>query len=351
MARLLSPANRLFGGRGIRKPNRFFLDPAHPLNNGLVSYWPFGDTNSGTAGGGGSLRGGIQDHGLLQNFGSVGGTLTSAAGHHGGTCAGFDGSTGFVQAPFNANSNSTTGTRCIWIKTGTLNGGWPLIWEHWDTVSIKNGVGIFISNSNSKIYCQVKKSDGTQAADLNNGPVVTDGVWHFVCLTYSPSGGPCELFVDGVSVATATASATWSFSTSVGQSWAKSSDSFFVKFLGSMSDARLYNRILTPTEIRQLYNEPYAGIYEFPVYLGSGASHAVITGTGDMSFGGISFVGAGGRSETGTANLAFNGISFNGAGSVVHVKGTGNMAFGGISIVGNGFNAGQPGGLRQFWTC
>jgi hypothetical protein len=70
-----------------------------------------------------------------------------------------------------------------------------------------------------------------------------------------------------------------------------------------------------------------------------------------MSFGGISFNASGGRNETGTANLAFNGISFNGVGSVTHIKGTGNMAFGGISIVGNGFNVGQPGGLRQFWTC
>lgn len=75
------------------------------------------------------------------------------------------------------------------------------------------------------------------------------------------------------------------------------------------------------------------------------------TGAGNLAFSGIAFNAVGGRQETGAANLAFQGISFNGAGSITHIKGTGVMAFGGISIVGNGFNVGQPGGLRQFWTC
>ncbi len=63
------------------------------------------------------------------------------------------------------------------------------------------------------------------------------------------------------------------------------------------------------------------------------------------------FKGTGPATETGTGVMGFGGISFNGSGSVIDASGQGNMHFGGISIVGGGFDAGAPGGLRQFWTC
>jgi hypothetical protein len=81
------------------------------------------------------------------------------------------------------------------------------------------------------------------------------------------------------------------------------------------------------------------------------AGAAMLAGTGVLGLAGISFGGAGGRKETGAGNLGFQGVSFNGGGNVVHVKGSGTLALSGISISASGFNVGQPGGLRQFWTC
>jgi hypothetical protein len=75
------------------------------------------------------------------------------------------------------------------------------------------------------------------------------------------------------------------------------------------------------------------------------------TGSGGLALAGISFNAAGARKETATANIALQGISFNSVGAITHIKGTGTMAFQGVSITASGFDAGVPGGLRQFWTC
>jgi hypothetical protein len=348
MARIISPKNNLFGGRGSRKPNRFFLDPSHPLNQGLVSYWPWGDSNTSTAGGGGPLRGGLQDVATTQNYGSVGGTLTTAGSHHGGVCAGFDGSTSFIQAgSVTQYALENAGTWSIWIKTSSLNGGWPLIWEQWQVVPVKNGAGLFLESGTGKIFFQAKNSGGTSVVSLNAGSSLADGVWHHIVATFSQ--GTCAVYIDGALLTSATASGAWAFNSNQPQ-WGKSGDSFFVKFLGSMGDARIYNRILSASEIRQLYVAPYAGIYELPANIGRGASVASLTGTGTLAFGGFSFSGSGSRKETGTGTLAFRGFSFSSSGAVSHTA-TGVLAWRGVAIVANAMNLGSPGsGLRQFWT-
>lgn len=75
------------------------------------------------------------------------------------------------------------------------------------------------------------------------------------------------------------------------------------------------------------------------------------TSTANLALSGVSFNAAAGRKETATANLALRGVSFNSIGSITHIKGVGNFALRGVSITASGFNAGAPGGLRQFWTC
>lgn len=137
-----------------------------------------------------------------------------------------------------------------------------------------NGVNLFLDNGTSKVRCQIKPASGT-SADITGGSVITDGLWHFIALTFTQTG-TCALYIDGVSVASATASPTWSFANN-NLTFGKTGDPFFTFFNGALSDARVYNRLLSVAEINWLYTEPYAGIYESNAYLpGAGSVSASV---------------------------------------------------------------------------
>lgn len=271
MANILSPRNRIIRPRGYRKPSTWFFDQAHVLNRGLTAYWPFG----------GNLSGSWAEREVSRNNTQTDVTVaqTQSASHHGGIASSLNGSTQWFNTKPSTIFDAIPGTWCIWIKTSSLNSGWPVFMTRGNATSTTNGVNLFIDNSTSKVRCQIKNNSGN-SADITGGAVITDGLWHFIALTFTQTG-TCTLYIDGVSVASATASPTWSFASSNGVTFGKTGDPFWTMFLGSVSDARIYSRLLAPSEIAWLYNEPYAGIYENNYYLsGFGSVNANVNLTG-----------------------------------------------------------------------
>ena len=91
--------------------------------------------------------------------------------------------------------------------------------------------------------------DSTLSMLTLTGPTVNDGAWHHVALTYT-SGGTTTLFVDGSSVQSGNAP---SFTTSTqALRIGESIDTFWGNFQGSLDDVRIWNRILSSSEISSL---------------------------------------------------------------------------------------------------
>jgi hypothetical protein len=75
-----------------------------------------------------------------------------------------------------------------------------------------------------------------------------------VAVTYDQSlPGGIEIFVDGLSTASQTNSAAWSWPADQQIELGRSHDSYWYRYDGEMDDFRIYDRILTPAEISAIY--------------------------------------------------------------------------------------------------
>lgn len=233
--------------RGIRKPLNPVLDFTHQISRGRVLCIPLGDNATANP----------KELVAGQQTTVTTGPLALASSHHGGLSTSFNGTFQQISSPSSGTLDSTYGTWTAWIKTSSLSGGFPMILSRASSSST-NGVSLFLDGSTAQLRTQIKGAGGV--VDIQGGASLIDGIWHFVALTFSPSGGPATLYVDGVSVATANASGAWSFAANPFLI-AGSQDSFWRYFLGSIENINIFSRVLSGSEIRALYAEPYAGIY------------------------------------------------------------------------------------------
>ncbi|MBS1512523.1 MAG: T9SS type A sorting domain-containing protein [Bacteroidetes bacterium] len=81
-----------------------------------------------------------------------------------------------------------------------------------------------------------------------------DGIWHFVTATRNKSAGSIFLYVDGVQVATTTGINTAALNAPAVIGLGRSSAVSTGTFTGSLDDILVYNRVLTSTEVNNLYN-------------------------------------------------------------------------------------------------
>lgn len=76
-----------------------------------------------------------------------------------------------------------------------------------------------------------------------------------------------------------------------------------------------------------------------------------VNATGNLAFSGVGFTATSIQTEFGVGNLAFSGVSFDGHALRIGVTAHGNMSFNGVSFVAGAFIPTPAGtGLRQFWT-
>jgi hypothetical protein len=77
-----------------------------------------------------------------------------------------------------------------------------------------------------------------------------DDLWHHVAVAYDQSAsGSVAIYVDGVSQGSQANSAAWSWPTSQQIELGRSHDAYWKRYDGLMDDFRIYNRVLTGTEI------------------------------------------------------------------------------------------------------
>jgi hypothetical protein len=148
-----------------------------------------------------------------------------------------------IAIPANADLNSPTGTICFWMRMGLPSAG--------------NGMMLFDRRTSAGLVLVV---DGTPSGGFGvqytgnssfpTGGYVVDGNWHQVTLTYDQSAsGTVAVYVDGVIVGSQANTAAWSWPAGQQIELGRSHDTYWQEYNGQMDDFRIYNRILTDTEI------------------------------------------------------------------------------------------------------
>ncbi len=155
----------------------------------------------------------------------------------------------------------TQGTISGWIKTTGTN---ETIFSISDTADTGSYAALFLGASGYLTY-EVMENGVMQLAVYKSDVAINDGNWHHVAVTIGPSGN--SLYVDGV-LATAgqltydTGSAsTQSFfsdvsgldSMAIGRNQDSSGGKWYAT--GSLDDVRLYDRVLSTTEVANLTND------------------------------------------------------------------------------------------------
>lgn len=182
------------------------------------------------------------------------GTLTNGptfSAANGGNVV-FDGSDDYVDCGNNSSLSLNGMTISAWIKAQSATSNYRFI------------VGDESLNGapwNYRLY--IKVSDGLLVYDMYNGSTigsltstiaVNDNKWHYVCGTRTVVNGAINLYIDAQLNKSGTDSSNRS--TLGNKVWVGRSpySNGSYPFLGNISMAQIYNRALSPQEIRQNYN-------------------------------------------------------------------------------------------------
>jgi hypothetical protein len=221
-----------------------------PANNlGLVGYWSFNEA-TGTVATDFSGRG---NKGTLTNI-SAPASATSGWGN--GKLAGglnFDGSDDYVEVASNSAFGITGDiTITAWIKRNTNNDYGGILskgngTDRWDYEFYICGDGQCGGNNFIGFYNDVP------SGNVQSTGQITDTNWHHVVVTRS--GSTVTFYIDGVSSGGGTKTGSFNNNSDPirigtdGPGW-----NSVAEFNGSIDEVRLYNRSLSATEIKNLFN-------------------------------------------------------------------------------------------------
>ena len=208
------------------------------VTNGLVLYLDATNQRSYVSGSttwSDISRGG--NNGTLTN----GPTFSSA---NGGNIV-FDGTNDYINCGNATNLQITVGSISAWVKTSTPGSSYRSI------IAKQYAWGLFVRDNILVTY------DWGNSADRSTGINIADGTWKNVAMTFTQTiGSPSNnaiIYLNGTSVLTTTIRHN---NQNNQVQIAEANASQFLN--GSISNAQVYNRVLTPLEIFQNYNSTKA---------------------------------------------------------------------------------------------
>jgi len=262
--RLILPQNR------TRKPQQgFVIDRDHPLMAGIVGWWPFVEKSGLVA----------KDYSSSKNNGTLmNGPVWTA--ENAGSALKFDGVTDYVNLgnPSVLNLDDIIFTASAWVRTSV--GGY-VVSKGGGNVSPSGGWTLGTEAILTKV------SSASNAYTRINSATITDNKWHHICAvgkysTSGTSGQAFDYYTDGVLTngAETNVQATYSSSSISAVIGARSYSGGIAtpSFNGMISDVRIWNRGLSASEIKLLYDKPLIG-FANPSrrYVGSISSFPVLS--------------------------------------------------------------------------
>jgi hypothetical protein len=181
----------------------------------------------------------------------------------------FNGSNQFVSTSVLYN-NPLNYTTSIWFKTNTTTGGLLLGFSSSQTGDDSHDRHLYIG-VDGKVHFGVYGSAGVKT--LSTSANYNDGLWHMATATQSTADG-ISLYVDGLLIGTDPTAVNAENHTGF---WRMAALNFnpgwpsvpTTNFNGSLDDAFIFNRVLTATEIQQLFIAPYGVQNNGPVCVGT----------------------------------------------------------------------------------
>lgn len=230
----------------------------------LLGWWSFDDNSS-------------VDSGSGSNNASPQNGATYATGKF-GTSARLDGDNDYYQVGNPANLKISSGSILAWIKTAGTSVDAKAI------VAKSEAYGMFLDNNVFKIY------DWGGGGFRSTGVNLADGAWHLVGMTFqSGVGSGTVLYIDGNPVLTTTMSVF-----NQNNNFEIGSNMGTQNFFGWIDDVRVYTRILSATEIANIYSSNVGPAYFDSNLYPQGATQSTsrlyiplvnATGNGDLKLG------------------------------------------------------------------
>ncbi|MFC1711701.1 DUF2341 domain-containing protein, partial [Patescibacteria group bacterium] len=273
-AQIKSDYQRHAGAHGTSAVLGTSKDNLDSLNNGLVGYWSM-DENTGTSLGDSS---GIGNTGTFGTGSSAPSWSTSKFGPG----LSFDGTDDYVNLSV-IELEGKTGSMAAWVKLDSADpGNARVLGRYWQQHSIGTA---------SDTPTDQWRAWWNNVA-LNGGTVDTN--WHHLAVTYNGflATDNIKFFVDGELVKTANNTEdNLGDDNRVWQIGTHGSNAY--NWDGLIDDVRLYNRTLSATEVRQLYNHAPGSVLEWKLDEKTGTTVYDTTGLGHtaaFSGGGITWV-------------------------------------------------------------
>ena len=136
----------------------------------------------------------------------------------------------------------------IWFKTNTLNGTLPNLWSLGNNYFAR----IRLANSSSIWFYLNMGSSSTKKSATYNTKTLTDNVWHNVIFVFN--SGIVIIYLDGEQIGTSDFSSTATFLNVQHNGWYLAGyNATAEKFLGSLSDFRIYSTVLSADDVKELY--------------------------------------------------------------------------------------------------
>ena len=151
-----------------------------------------------------------------------------------------------------AGNASTIFALAFWFRTTQAGSTIGLSSKHDPFISSGNGFTGVVNGVANKAGIAAKNAGGF-VWSVNSSITVNDGAWHHYGVNFdlTTTANTNELFVDGVSQGTATASAVWT-QTNVPLRFGGVHDSFWGRFVGDQAEGAAWSRRLTSAEMASL---------------------------------------------------------------------------------------------------
>ena len=252
----------------LKPPRGAQLDKSHPLSRGLVGCWLFNERTGNKA----FDLSGNANRGTLTNMASPPTAVSGWCPSKFGGGLAFDGSDDYVDCGNDASLNferTDKFTISAWIKTS--QDAYQSIYTKMEGSTPYRGVIFAVYSgafeTNGKLVFVIRNNNvGNNHLWGHSTNTVIDGNQHFVQLSYdgSSSISGVKLYIDGYEeILTSTQdNLSDTIQTAINANiGARNASTFF--FNGTIDQARIYNRALSATEIKQIYLNPY-GIFQSP---------------------------------------------------------------------------------------
>jgi hypothetical protein len=168
---------------------------------------------------------------------------------------------------------SARGTIAFWMQSSnvTINGNEVMLFDRRDST----GGDVIYQTLDGHLANQARSSGNVNAQ--TTGSIVADNKWHHVAYEYDQTaGGSVSFYIDGALDTTKANSQPWAWSPGEELEIGLSHDSYWSGYTGFLDEFRIYNRVLTPSEIAQL-----AGIGSQPQIVISRQPASLATGSND----------------------------------------------------------------------